>query len=191
MTFALLTTAALVFVIALPVLALRFRRRKNDEEANEPGAGFRPDIGFSDLDGMTTLSLLLANKTDAEVWVEKLEIFLAELDATYQAGRPSYYGVQTIREALGPDEHTSISLSAAVYKASGECQRWYSFVLSSVVRYRIGEQRLEKRLADYRVEMMGFITSSLRREREPMRTLRTEIKPQGEHLLDAKPSSSQ
>ena len=189
MTFALLTTVTLVFVITLPVLALRFRRRKNDAEANEPGAGFRPDIGFSDLDGMTTLSLLLANKTNADIWVEELEIFLADLDATYQAGRPSYYGVQTIREALGPDEHTSISLSAAVYKAGGECQRWYSFVLSSVVRYRIGEQRLEKRLADYRVEMMGFVTSSLRRERRPMRTLRTETDVRHERLLDANSSS--
>lgn len=185
----LLMGAVTVLVIALALLTLSLRRRKNRGLGKEAGAGFRPDIGFSGLDGMTSLSLLLTNKANTDIWVEDIEIFLGELDASFQAARPSYYGVQPIRESLGPGDQSSISLSALVYKAGGECQRWYSFVLSSVVRYRIGDQWLERRLSDYRVEMIGFITASLRRERKTMRPIRTDPKGREQRLLDAKPSS--
>jgi hypothetical protein len=116
--------------------------------------------------------------------VEHIELFLTDLEATFQAAVASCHGIQSIREKLGPREKSSISLSTTIHKAGGECQRWYSFELSSVVRYRIGEEWHEKQLENYRVEMIGFVTASLRRERKPFLRLKAEDKPQDHRTIE-------
>lgn len=176
----------LVVAVALIFFVLRVRRQRNNQHLKDAGGAFRADIGFSDVDGMASLALLLSNNGETDVWVEEVEIFLTDLDAGYQAARQSCHEIQPIRERLEAGDKSSFSLSAAVYKASGECQRWYSFVLSSVVRYRIGQQWVEKNLNAYQVEMIGFITTSLRRERKRRRTLQSENKPRDDLVVGAK-----
>jgi hypothetical protein len=61
-----------------------------------------------------------------------------------------------------------ISLSQVIYKAAGDPQRKYSCVLSSVLRYRIGEERFEKKMENYRLQMLGLTASSVQRERKPV-----------------------
>ena len=174
----LLVAVSFGLAAGLLLYFLRFHRRGNLRQRKETDSNLRLNIGFSDLDGMATLALLVSNKGETDIWIEEIEIFLSELEATFQSGVPSYHGIQSIRGQLSPGEKSSISLSTAIYKAGGQCQRWYSFVLSSVVRYRIGEEWRTKHLENYRVEMIGFITASVRRERQPLQGLKSENQPQ-------------
>ena len=61
-----------------------------------------------------------------------------------------------------------LSLSEVIYKAAGDPQRKYSCVFSSVLRYRIGEERFEKKMENYRLRMLGLTASGIDREREPV-----------------------
>jgi hypothetical protein len=40
--------------------------------------------------------------------------------------------------------------------------------MSSVLRYRIGEEQFEKKMENYRLRMMGLTVSSIHRERKPV-----------------------
>lgn len=115
---------------------------------------------------MASLALLLSNSSRAPVWVEEVEIFLFDLRADEQVTEPSCRGTLRIRQAVRPRDAVPISLGAAVYKAAGEPQRRHSCVLSSIVRYRIGEEWLEKELEVYRIQMIGLTTAKVRRERD-------------------------
>jgi hypothetical protein len=115
---------------------------------------------------MVTPALLLTNNSSASVWVEEIEIFLADLRAHEQVTQPSCSGTLKIRQAVAARDLLSISLTACMYKAAGEPQRDYSCVLSSTVRYRIDEEWFEKELQVYRIRMIGLIAASVRRERK-------------------------
>jgi hypothetical protein len=67
-----------------------------------------------------------------------------------------------------PGDTSPISLSGVIYKAAGDPQRKYSCVLSSVVRYRIGEEWFEKKMENYRLQMLGLTASGIHRERKPV-----------------------
>jgi len=163
----LLLLVPLVVAIGLGYSILLLWRRKSARSSTNPGGGFRPKIGFTRLDGMASLALLLSNHSKAFVWVEEVEIFLADLrtDEDQAASEPSCTATLKIRQMLRPQDAVPISLAASLYKAAGEPQRRYSCVLSSIVRYRIGEEWSEKNLDVYRVQMMGLIAARLRRER--------------------------
>ena len=69
----------LVFAVALGYTLLRVWHRY---QANR--SVFRPHIGFTELDGMASLSLLLENGSEEDVWAEEIEIFLSDLVAEQQ-----------------------------------------------------------------------------------------------------------
>jgi hypothetical protein len=161
-------TLLLVFAAALGYTVLRFWRRRNAPEPTDRSAGFRPSIGFTRLDGMASLSLLLANGTKRNVWAEEIEIFLSGLSAEEQTAQPSFHEIQKIRQMVTPGDTPPISLSEVIYKAAGDPQRKYSCVLSSVVRYRIGEEQFEKKMENYRLQMLGLTASGIQRERKPV-----------------------
>jgi len=114
---------------------------------------------------MATPALLLSNLSNAFVWVEEVEIFLADLRADEHVAEASCNAKLRIRQMIPVRDTVPISLAACVYKAAGEPQRRYSCVLSSIVRYRIGEEWLQKELEVYRIEMMGLVADKVRRER--------------------------
>ena len=161
-------TLLLVFAIALGYTVLRIWRRRNGPAPMDGSAGFRPRIGFTRLDGMASLSLLLANGSKMNVWAEEIEIFLSGLSAEEQTAQPSFHEIQRIRQMVIPGDTSPISLSEVIYKAAGDPQRKYSCVLSSVVRYRIGEDRFEKNMENYRLQMLGLTASGIHRERKPV-----------------------
>lgn len=169
----------LVCATALGYAVLYFWRRRNIPERKEKGAGFRPRIGFSRLDGMASLSLLLENKSREFVWAEEIEIFLSGLTAQDQTAEPSFREVQKIRQMVRSGDTLPISLCEVIYKAAGDPQRRYSCVMSSVLRYRIGEQQLEKNLETCKVRMMGLTASSVHRERNPVPAFEVHEKPLG------------
>ena len=158
----------LVFTAALGYSVLRFWRRRNAPDPTDRSAGFRPSIGFTRLDGMASLSLLLANGSKRNVWAEEIEIFLSSLSAEEQTAQPSFHEIQKIRQMVIPGETSPISLSEVIYKAAGDPQRKYSCVLSSILRYRIGEERFEKKMENYRLQMLGLTASGIQRERKPV-----------------------
>jgi len=161
-------TFLLVFAIALGYSVLRFWRWRSGPDPTDRSAGFRPRIGFSRLDGMESLSLLLANESKMNVWAEELEIFLSGLSAEEQTAEPSFHEIQKIRQMVPSGDMQPISLSQVIYKAAGDPQRKYSCVLSSVLRYRIGEERFEKKMENYRLRMLGLTASGIQRERKPV-----------------------
>jgi len=176
----------LVFAIPTGYAALRIWRHRYDRNPMDRSAGFRPRIGFTSLDGMASLSLLLANGSKKYVWVEEIEIFLSSLSADDQTAKPSCHEIQKIRQMVRRGDMLPISLSEVVYKAAGDPQRKYSCVLSSVLRYRIDEEQFEKKMDNYRLQMMGLTASGIRKERKPVHPFPLPEKPQDVPALVAK-----
>src|SRR4029077_9519653 len=129
-----------VLAVALGYFAWRFRHKRDLPDNSDRGRGFRPRIGFTKLDGMESISLLLANASNMHVWAEEIEVSLSGLKAEEQTADSSCRGIHKIRQMVGPRETLPISLAEVIYKAAGDPQRKYSCVLSSVLRYRIGEE---------------------------------------------------
>jgi hypothetical protein len=169
----------LVFAMALGYAVVRVWRRRNGLEAIDGNSGFRPQIGFTRLDSMVSLSLLLENESDTYVWVEEIEIFLSVLRAEEQATEPSFRGIQKIRQLVHSGDLLPISLCETIYKAAGNPQRKHTCVMSSVLRYRIGEEHFEKKMENYRLRMMGLTVSSIHRERKPVPTFQIQEESQG------------
>ena len=157
----------LVLLVALGYVALRaWLRRSNSRDTENGSDGFRARIGFTRLDGMESLSLLLANEARTQVWAEEIEIYLSELVAISQTAEPSFHEIQKIRQLVSPGDTLPISLAGVIYKAAGEPQRKHSSVLSSVIRYRIDEKWFERKLDDYRIQMIGLTASGVQRQRK-------------------------
>jgi len=169
-------TIVLVFFVLLVYAGLRFWRRGKRLDPTDSSSGFRPHIGFTRLDGMESLSLLLENESEENIVVEEIEIFLISLVAEDQTGEPSFREIQKIRQVVRSGDMLPISLSEVIYKAAGGPQRKHSSILSSIVRYRIGEQLLEKNLENYRIQMIGLTAAGFQRERNPIPPFHTREK---------------
>lgn len=169
-------TVSLVFVIVLGYSLWRFWKGRRGARRNDQSAGFRPHIGFTELDGMQALALLLENKSKRDAWAEEIEIFLSDLRAEEQTAKPTLHNIHKIRQIVPPDDLLPISLCEPIYKAAGDPQLRYSCVLSSVLRYRIGGRQFEKRMETYRVEMLGLTFSEMRKERKPAQSFSPEGK---------------
>lgn len=158
----------IVFCIALGYALPGYWWRRNTRDAADKKSGFRPRIGFTRLDGMVSLSVLLENESTRSVWAEEIEILLSDLSAEEQASVPSHHEIQKTRQMVRSGDMLPISLCEAIYKASGNPQRSYSCVLSSVLRYRIGEEHFVRTLQNYRIRMKGLTVTSVHRECKPV-----------------------
>jgi hypothetical protein len=165
---ALSEVVLLLAVVGLVYLVLRIWRREPDSDSWNPRKGFRPRIGFSKQDGMASVSLLLSNGSEEPVWVEEIEIHLTGLVANDQVVEPTFHELKKIRQLVPPDDMLPVSLAQAVYKAAGNPQRKYSCVLSSILRYRVGENWCEKTMANYKLQMAGLTADNIGRERKPV-----------------------
>jgi hypothetical protein len=161
----LISTLSLAILTALGYTAFRGRRQKQRSAETDLHYGFRPCIGFTRLDGMASLALLLENRFVKPVWAEEIEISLADLVATTQTTEATLRGIQKIRQMVAPKDTLPISLVEVIYRVAGEPQRKHSSVLTPVLRYRVGEAWFEKRLEVCRIEMMGLTAVKVRRER--------------------------
>ena len=169
---------AFVFASALAYLGLRVWRSKNRESPIVGIEGFHPEVGYSNLDGMQSLSLLLENESHKNIWVEEIEIFLTGLAANNQAARASCHEVLRIRQVAVPEDTLPISLAGVIYKAAGEPQREYSCTLSSVLRFRVGQEWFEKSLENYQIQMLGLTAAGVRRTRKPVPQFQIPEQPQ-------------
>jgi len=160
---AISAVSALIVAIALGYAGLRIWREKNGGNSTDPGSRFRPHIGFTHLDGMESLSLLLANDAKEPVWTEQIEVFLSGLKADQQTAEATCHEIQKIRQTVGGGDMLPISLAQVIYNAAGNPQRKYSCLLASVVQYRIGGENFEKAMDSYRIEMIGLKASKISR----------------------------
>ena len=166
----------LLFAVALSYTAARVWRSRNGRNVAGKDIGFRPKIGFTRLDRMMSLSLLLDNESSGFVWAEEIEIFLSGLVAEEQTVEASCHEVRKIRQMIHAGDMLPISLCEAIYKAAGNPQRKHSCVMSSVLRYRIGEEWFEKAMENYRLRMLGLNVSGIRRERKPVPHFQIRVK---------------
>jgi hypothetical protein len=167
----LFSILSIAILSALGYSGLRIWHQKKGAVQNSKHHGFRPRIGFSRLDGMESLSLLLENGFHTHVWAEEIEIFLTDLVANNQTADPTLRETKKIRQIVSSGDTLPISLAEVIYKAAGEPQRKHSSVLFSVLRYRVGEEWFEKELEACRIQMLGLTVSDVRRERKPSRKL--------------------
>jgi len=163
-----------------------FWRRKKNEDTPENRKQFRPVLGFTRLDGGESLSLLLTNDSSERVWVEEIELFLSGLQADQQTAEPSCHGTQKILQAVHSGDMLPVSLAQAIYKAAGNPQRRYSCLLSSIVRYKIGEESFEKSLESYRIQMNGLKASRVYREGKPSPAVTLPLKPEENRAMAMK-----
>lgn len=157
--------AGLLLAGALFYFAFRIWRGKANRD-NGSGTDFHPTIGFARQDAFKSIALLLFNKSDDAVWTEEIEIVLTELVANQQATAASCHEVHKIRQAVPAHDMLPISLVETIYNAAGRPQRRYSCVMSSMVRYRIGEEWFEEPMKIYRLEMAGLTVSGVRQDRK-------------------------
>src|ERR1700722_13024140 len=167
-------TTVLAVSTGLAFTALRVWRQRNRLDPADKYRGFRPRIGFTRLDGMASLSLLLANESGSHVWTEEIEIFLSGLTAEEQTAEPSCREIQKIRQTVRSGDLLPISLCEVIYKAAGDPQRKYTCVMSSVLRYRIDEESFEKNMENYRLRMLGLTVSGIHRERKHVPPIQTQ-----------------
>lgn len=170
------STLSLAVLTALGYGTLRARRKKKLSAETDIHYGFRPCIGFTRLDGMASLSLLLENHFRNHIWAEEIEISLANLTADNQTAEPALRGIQKIRQMVAPGDTLPISLAEVIYKAAGEPQRKHSSLLTPVLRYRVGEAWFEKQLEACKIEMMGLTAVKVRRERDAVPAIATPEK---------------
>lgn len=168
---------------AMGYVALRFWRHRRELAIGETGVDFRPKIGFTRLDGWSSLALLLENRSDTKVWTEEVEIALTDLVATDQTSQATCHEIQKIRQAVPSHDMLPVSLVEAIYKAAGNPQRKYSCVISSVVRYRIGEEWFEKPMQPYRLKMAGLTVRGNRRESWAKSEFKPH-KPRNPHVVE-------
>lgn len=164
--FLLLTT------ILLSISVVRIWRSKFGRANHANGVQFHANIGFTRLDGFKSVALLLENESNAPVWTEEIEIALADLNANQQTSEPSCHEILKIRQTVSPTDLLPISLVETIYNAAGRPQRHYSCVLSSLVRYRVGEKWIEEQLPAYRVKMVGLTVAGVRHEKMVTNDLR-------------------
>jgi len=180
----------LVFGAAVFYLGLRFRNSIGGSEPVDGVPGFRPRIGFSRFDGMQSISLVLENESTERIRVEEIEISLTDLIAEDQTANASCRETLRIRQTIEAEDALPISLAGVIYKAAGDPQREYSCTMSSVLRFRIGDESFERNLADYRIRMIGLTASGAQRERKrtPRRQPATHMpaEPQGIAAVAAK-----
>ena len=158
------SSVSVALVAVLGYTALRSRKKKLSAQT-DIHFGFRPCIGFTRLDGMASLSLLLENRFRKPVWAEQIDIALSELVADNQTAEPTQRGTQNIRQTVAPGDTLPISLAEVIYKAAGKPQRKYSSVLTPILRYRVDEAWFEKQLEVCKIEMMGLTVMKVRRKR--------------------------
>jgi hypothetical protein len=108
----------LAFAVRLGYIVLRFRRKQNGVNSRKRNNGLRPQIGFTCLDGMVSLSLLLQNASSTSAWAEELEIFIIGL-AEQETSEPPCQGIHTIPQAACSGVTLAFRLCEAIYKAAG------------------------------------------------------------------------
>jgi hypothetical protein len=177
----------LILILLAGVLAnfaLRIRRGKARPGKHRNGVDFRPSIGFARQDGYKSVALLLMNKSRAPVWTEEIEIALTELSADQQTSEASCREIHKIHQTVSPNDMLPISLVETIYLAAGKPQRKYSCVLSSVVRYRVGEKWFEEPMTAYRLRMTGLTVAGIRRERKSAYDFKTQQISQDLHPVE-------
>jgi hypothetical protein len=175
---AIFAAGGLLVVAVLGYAGLRIWRQKNGGNSTDPRNRFRPRIGFTRLDGMESLSLLLANDAEEPVWTEQIEIFLSGLKADQQTAEATCHEIQKIRQTVRGGDMLPISLAQVIYNAAGNPQRKYSCLLASVVQYRIGDEKFEKAMDSYRIEMIGLKASKISSHRKTAPPLAVRPKSQ-------------
>jgi hypothetical protein len=172
----------LLFLAGTPgYFAARAWRRKAGSRKRNDGVDFRPSIGFARQDGFKSVALLLTNKSRTRVWTEEIEIALTGLQAEEQTSEATCREIHKIRQNVGPHDLLPISLVEVIYTAAGKPQRKYSCVLSSVVRYRVGEKWIEEAMPSYSLNMIGLTVAGIHRERKPAYEFKAQDKAQDLH----------
>lgn len=165
---------------------LRSWRHKSGQQTRDTGVDFRPTIGFTPLDGCKSLAVLLLNKSDGNVWAEEIEVVLTDLRANDQSSEASCREVLKIHQTIRPPDMLPVSLMETIYKAAGGPQRRYSCVMSSIVRYRAGEEWFEKPMQPYKLNLAGLTLVSCQRQRWNKAEMNAQEESENSKLVGAK-----
>lgn len=155
-------TLSLMGVCLVGALAYFAVRRWSPKSA---AYDLEPELSITRKNGWALLDLVLQNHSDSPIWAEQATFALADLDADFQGAAASSEGTLMIRETVRPRGMLQISLLETVYSAAGKPQGEYSFLISGVIRYRVGDNWFEITLQTYRVRMIALSAIRLLRMR--------------------------
>lgn len=131
-------------------------RRKGKEETKAAQIKFRPELQIVRENGWANLSIVLVNESSFTVWIEHVNIALADLDAKHQTTVPIEHLKQEIGQDVGSRETLYVSLANAVYDAAGRPQGPYSCLLLTNVRYWVFDEWCDARATTCRISMAAI-----------------------------------
>lgn len=139
--------------------------RKGGPESKPIQIQFAPTLRTTRDYGPQSLELLLVNRSSVMVWVEEAMVGLTELDASLQTSTSTCQARHAIHQIVRSQDALSVSLSSDIYDAAGRPQGKYSCLVFTDIRYRVGDEWLNKTLDPCRVKMAALTVVGLRRSR--------------------------
>jgi hypothetical protein len=136
-------------------------RRKERDETKAAQIKFQPHLEIVRNDGWADLSVSLVNQSSFTVWIEHVNISLADLNAKQQTATPIEHFKQEILQYVGAKETLRLSLANAVYDAAGRPQGPYTCLLLANVRYWVFDEWCDVRAATCRIKMAAINVTDL------------------------------
>jgi hypothetical protein len=136
-------------------------RRKERDETKAAQIKFQPRLEIVREDGWADLSLSLVNQSSFTVWIEHVNIALADLNAKHQTSTPIEHFKQQILQYVGAKETLCVSVANAVYDAAGRPQGPYTSLLLANVRYSVFDEWCDIRAATCRIKMAAINVTDL------------------------------
>jgi hypothetical protein len=136
-------------------------RRKGRDETKAAQIKFQPRLEIVREDGWADLSLLLVNQSSFAVWIEHVNIALADLKAVHQTTTPIGHFKQQTLQYVGAKETLCVSLANAVYDAAGRPQGPYTSLLLANVRYWVFDEWCDVLAGTCRIKMAAINVTDL------------------------------
>jgi hypothetical protein len=105
-------------------------------------------------------------------------VFLTDLDLNGQTSDSPRQARHIIRQNVRSQDTVSVSLAGAIYDGAGRPQGMYSCLVLTDVRYRVGDEWLNKTIDACSVEMAALTPIGVRRLRGYQKNPRASI-PRG------------
>jgi hypothetical protein len=140
-------------------------RQKNKAETKSAQIKFAPMLEITREKGRQILELRLMNHSSWAVWVEEVNVILADLVADSQTAVPPERVKHGILRNVNSHETVGVTFASVIHEAAGRPQGKYSCLVLTTVRYRVFDEWCIAKLGTYRVEMEALGVFSLRSAR--------------------------
>jgi hypothetical protein len=140
-------------------------KQKNKAETKSAQVKFSPRLEITRERGWQNLELRLINRSSWAVWVEEVNVVLADLVADLKTAVPPERIKLAILQNVNPRETVDVNFDGVIHDAAGRPQGPYTCLVLTDVRYRVFDEWCNAKLGAYRVEMEALGSVGLRSAR--------------------------